>query len=113
MKKLLLSAVLCLAAAWAQAVPAWPEPYTVTQPDGSKLTLQLYGDEWQHITITTDGYTVVRDADGYYTYAQVDAGGQLVASEVKARNAAERTASDAEFLAKVGSCRGCRGRRRG
>lgn len=101
MKKLLLFAVLCLVAAWTQAVPAWPEPYTVTQPDGSKLTLQLYGDEWQHITITTDGYTVMRGADGYYTYAKVE-DGQLVASNVKARNEAERSASDTEFLARVG-----------
>ncbi len=35
--------LLCLAA-WA--VPADPTPSTVTQPDGSKLTLVLHGDEF-------------------------------------------------------------------
>ena len=43
----------------ACAVMADPEPRTVTQPDGSKVTLQLFGDEFFSYTLTRDGYQVV------------------------------------------------------
>ena len=56
--------LLCLAA-WA--VPADPTPSTVTQPDGSKLTLVLHGDEFMNYLTTADGYTVVKNKAGYYT----------------------------------------------
>ncbi len=101
MRKFLLLALLLMGVFAANAVPAWPEPYNVTQPDGTTLTLRLYGDEWQHITITNDGYTVVKNAQGYYVYAQVN-NGQLEESGRVARNADARSASDISFLESVG-----------
>lgn len=86
--------LLCLA---AQAIPADPTPVQVTQPDGTTLSISLHGDEFFHITTTQDGYTVLKNAAGYYTYAQLD-GDQLVASEHIARDAAQRNAADRAFL---------------
>lgn len=86
--------LLCLA---AQAIPADPRPVQVTQPDGSTLSISLHGDEFFHITTTQDGYTVLKNAAGYYTYARLD-GDQLVASDRIARDAAQRSAADHAFL---------------
>ena len=101
MRKFLTLALLLMVGIAAYAVPAFPDPYTVTQPDGTTLTLRLYGDEWQHITITDDGYTVIKNEQGYYEYAQA-ANGQLTGSGRIARNADDRSADDRSFLATVG-----------
>ncbi len=87
--------LLCLA---ALAVPADPTPATVTQPDGSKLTLCLHGDEFFNYLTTSDGYTVIKNGTGYYTYAQMK-GNDLVASEVVARD--NRTVAEQAFLNSV------------
>ena len=52
------------------AVPANRKSVKVTQPDGSTVTIQLQGDEWQHFNTTTDGYSVVKNQQGYYVYAE-------------------------------------------
>ena len=92
---LLLMVLLCVI---AQAVPADPTPVKVTQPDGSTVTLRLHGDEFFHFTTTLDGYTVVKNHAGFYTYAQMD-GGRLVASNCIARDQHQRTAQDRAMLA--------------
>ena len=94
---LLLLGLLCLT---GRAIPADPTPVRVTQPDGSVLTVSLHGDEFFHFTTTADGYTVVKNAAGYYTYARLD-GGNLVSSGVVAHDKAQRTAADHAFLANV------------
>ena len=45
------------------AVPANRKAVKITQPDGSTVTIQLQGDEWQHFNTTTDGYSVVKNQD--------------------------------------------------
>ena len=84
-----------------RAVPADPTPALVSQPDGSKLTVVLHGDEFFNYLTTTDGYTVVKNAAGFYTYARVD-GDNLVASARIARD--NRTADDRAYLAGVPTC---------
>jgi len=83
-----------------KAVPADPTPIQVTQPDGSTLTIKLHGDEFFHFTSTVDGYTVVKNMAGYYTYARLD-GDRLVASDRIARNADQRTVADRAALAGI------------
>jgi M6 family metalloprotease-like protein len=100
MKKILLSFVLGLLCIHAGAIPADPTPIQVTQPDGSKLTLRLQGDEFVHYTTTLDGYTVLKNADGYYTYARLD-GGRLVASDCIAHDLTQRTSADYLALASI------------
>ena len=87
--------LLCLG---ARAIPADPTPVKVTQPDGTTLTITLHGDEFFHITTTIDGYTVVKNAAGYYTYAQLD-GNQLVPGDRIARDVSQRSAGDRVALA--------------
>ena len=52
----------------ASAVPAYPEPFTFTQPDGSTITLMAVGDEFQNGLTTADGLTVEKGADGFMYY---------------------------------------------
>ena len=89
---------MALLAVAARAIPADPKPITVTQPDGTKLTLVLHGDEFFHFNTTLDGYTVVKDNRGFYTYALLE-GGRLAPSAVVAHDAAQRTAAEFGMLA--------------
>ena len=98
MKKLLLLFAMGLVFAMAHATPADPTPSKLTQPDGMTLTVTLHGDEFLNYMTTIDGYTVVKNEAGYYTYARV-VGDQLVASDRIARD--NRTAADQAFLAAV------------
>ena len=94
---LLLMGLLCLT---GRAIPADPTPIKVTQPDGSELTVTLHGDEFFHFTTTADGYTVVKNTAGYYTYARLD-GENLVSSGIIAHDKSQRSAADRAFLATV------------
>ena len=98
MKNVLLLLVMGLMCLNALAVPADSTPATVTQPDGTTLTIVLHGDEFYNYLTTTDGYTVVKNKAGYYTYARLD-GDRLVASNTVARD--NRTAADRAYLAGV------------
>ena len=98
MKKIFLLLTIALWAIASQAVPADPTPVKVTQPDGSTLTITLHGDEFFHFTTTLDGYTVLKNEAGYYTYARLDAG-QLVPGSCIAHDKEERTAADHTALA--------------
>ena len=92
--------LLGLSCIMAKAVPADPTPIQVTQPDGTKLTVVLHGDEFIHYNTTVDGYTIVKNGAGFYTYATVD-GGRLVPSDRIARDAAQRTAADRVALKSI------------
>ena len=96
--KSLLSLLLGLVFLIARATPADPTPAQVTQPDGSKLTVVLHGDEFFNYLTTSDGYTVVQNEAGYYTYARL-VGNHLVASDRIARD--NRTAADRNYLSGV------------
>ena len=73
----------------AYAVPADPRPFTVTQPDGSTLTIRIVGDEFFHCLMTEDGYLVKKASDGGYNF--VDDNGEVMS--LRAANAADRTES--------------------
>jgi M6 family metalloprotease-like protein len=46
----------------ARAMKGW---YTKTQPDGTTVTVELCGDEWDHFYRTPDGQMLVADVDGW------------------------------------------------
>jgi len=100
MKKIFMLFLLGLLCVGAQAIPADPVPVQVAQPDGSMLTVVLHGDEFIHYTTTLDGYTVMKNAAGYYTYARLD-GNRLVAGDCVAHDAAHRTSADLAALATI------------
>ncbi|MCR4663030.1 MAG: M6 family metalloprotease domain-containing protein [Endomicrobiaceae bacterium] len=64
------------------SVPANPEPIDLVQPDGTKITVKLYGDEFYNWFEDLNGYTVIKDTDtGFWKYAEEDSSGELVPSE--------------------------------
>jgi M6 family metalloprotease-like protein len=94
---------LLLASEQALSVPADPtRTFEVIQPDGiTKLTLRSVGDERNGRLITEDGYTVAKDANGWYCYAVLDAAGELTASSLKANVSEKRSATEKGFLAQT------------
>ena len=91
MKKL-LSVVLALISIWsaAYAVPALRKPTTVTQSDGSRVTVTMVGDEWHHTLITRDGKPVAVGTDGDLYYRTADGITTVRAHETGDRSDAER-----------------------
>ncbi len=100
MRFLALISSLAVFAGTALAVPALHRPITVTQPDGSTITVQLRGDERAHCYLSEDGYLLVNDNDAYY-YGKVSAEGVIERSDLLARRPDKRTAADRAFLATV------------
>lgn len=85
----------------ALAVPASPRPVEVVQPDGTKVTLSLRGDEYFHYFQTSDGYIVKEDADGWYRV--VDNLGNL--TDIAALEISDR---DSNVNARMGSINGAK-----
>ena len=68
-----------------KAVPAYPHPIDVTQPDGSVLTIRLHGDEHFSYITTLDGYFLQQTQQGEYEYARfID--NEFVSTGVAAKN---------------------------
>ena len=102
MKRLtiLLTALLLYVAA-AKAVPAYPGVCQIKQPDGTMLSIRLVGDEYLHFNTTADGFTIVKNADGWYVYAE-KRNGQLVATTYKAHDEKQRTEEEKSWLEATG-----------
>lgn len=94
------AAILLMASLFSttlSARPSWRMPADIVQPDGSIITLLLHGDEYLSYTTTIDGFTVVKDADGFYRYADCD-NGKLVSTGITACNPDQRTKEQENFL---------------
>jgi len=90
-----------LSVSYTYAVKATPYPITVTQPDGSVITIRLRGDEFFHYKTSTDGYTLVPNAAGVLTYAKRNIFGNLYSTNVKANNAERRTDKERQLIQKL------------
>lgn len=67
MKKFFLTLLTCLCVGSAMAVPARRSTFTVTQPDGTVLTLQMVGDEYFHYFLEVNtGKKMLRNEAGLY-----------------------------------------------
>lgn len=77
----------------AKAIIANPEPVSFTQPDGSRVTLTLHGDEFYNYTTTADGLTVAFNPEKKaWEYARLDNDGLLVPNgEIAVDNVTSRT----------------------
>ena len=71
MEKRMILVLLALVAGFQvmTAVPARPGKFTYTQPDGTKIVLQRFGDEWNHWTTDASGRLMVQGSDGFYRVA--------------------------------------------
>jgi len=101
MRKLLLTLGVSLTCLVASAVPAIPTPQKVTQPDGTELTVRIKGDEFYGYITTLDGYTIIKNDNGYYTYATL-VNDEVVPTKIIARDEQQRNASDKVWLEKTG-----------
>ena len=81
--KAFVTALLAASATTLHAVPAYPKPVKVTQPDGRTVTICLKGDERMNWAETTDGYTLLRDDKGYWAFATTNKKGNLIASNLR------------------------------
>ncbi|MDR0864125.1 MAG: M6 family metalloprotease domain-containing protein [Candidatus Symbiothrix sp.] len=80
------------------AVPANPNPVEVTQPDGTKVTYYIKGDERVHWLQSPEGYTLLYDKDKFVVYAEKDPTGNLVPSKQVYRNESLRSSATDNFL---------------
>lgn len=64
----------------AGAVPAYPGLIETIQPDGTIIHIRLRGDEYFNWAVSSDGYTLVKDYEHFYTYAIENAEGRIVPS---------------------------------
>lgn len=96
MKKIFTLLVACLAAATLRALPADPRPRVVVQPDGSRITVRLCGDEYFHFHLSVDSVPLV-EQDGYYFYARPE-GAEWVSSGLRAADPDRRSTADLQFL---------------
>lgn len=80
---LLLSTLCAIACSRAAAVPAYPGLITVKQPSGKTVSIYLRGDEHNHWGETPDGYTLLRDGEGFWAFARATAEGGIEASALR------------------------------
>jgi len=100
MKKniVLTLATVLLAVQQIFAVPAYPNPITYTLPDGSEITIQLRGNENLNWVETLDGFTLLRNSEGFFEYATVNEVGDLTLSGRRVNDMRRRTPSEQDFL---------------
>lgn len=94
-KTILLLTLLLLAFLPSEGAPALRGPFTIAQPDGTRLSVEQFGDEHHHWTATADGMLVVNTGRGCYV-AHIDEQGLLEATDMLAHEPALR--SDAERM---------------
>ncbi len=70
----------------ADAVRAKQDLRTVTQPDGTTLSVKTVGDEYAHFTLTSDD-RLVTEKEGVWYYATLNNAGRVVATDVVAGTA--------------------------
>lgn len=99
MKRIFFALSFVLSSLISVAVPAYPGLINFSQPDGSKLNIYLRGDEKVHWAETEDGYSLLYDSHGYLCYAVRNADGDMVASELRATDIAQRPPQAVMLLA--------------
>jgi hypothetical protein len=53
------------------ATPSAPIEHTLSQPDGSTLIARQWGDEWSNGFETLEGYTIIKDEQDRWVFAQL------------------------------------------
>lgn len=84
-----------------EAVPAYPYPVTITQPDGTTLSVRIYGDESRKIRSTVDGYVIKKNDKGFYTYAIRNQENRIVSGERVARDPEKRSAIELTYVSEA------------
>jgi len=59
----------------ASAAPHNGDEFQLAQPDGKLVPVRVFGDEFYQDVESVDGFTLIRDADGWICYADLSADG--------------------------------------
>lgn len=78
-------------------IPAKKGVHTFVQADGTAVDVELVGDEYAHMYVTTDGYPLV-EKDGNLYYAVVSADGSVEAGPERVTASRQRSAAVKGFL---------------
>ena len=82
-----ITAIGILLPAQLQAVPAAPGNIVLTQPDGEKITVRMWGDENYHGYETTKGRAIVQDPiTRQWCYGVMGWDNTIVSSDVRVSN---------------------------
>ncbi len=81
-----------------QAIQATTRPVEVRLPDGTSLTIRIYGDEHFHYTTTIDGYLIKQGRDGFYYYIQSSGNRTQNTGTVRAHNPGNRSLAEQASL---------------
>ncbi len=102
MNRILIVKLFCMIFCLNTVFAIQPEKkqLSITQSEGSRLTLYLNGDDFRgHSLTTTDGFEIIKDeAKDLYYYAYTDKTGRLKSTEVIAHNPDNRSNSELDFL---------------
>lgn len=96
-KKTLLLMLTLLMSINSWGAKAFPGPYTFTQPDGTRLSVTLHGDEYFSYYTTLDGVILVREGDIFYV-AEIADNGDIKATNVLAHNNGVRTSKEIALI---------------
>lgn len=80
-----------------RAVPAYKGAVKIKQPDGTTVTISLHGDEYMNYYTTEDGYSITKNDEGGYVYADLK-NGQLLPTALIAHDINERSLSEKAYL---------------
>ena len=97
MKKGLIILFMCFLTLPILAIKADPQPATIIQSDGTKLTVLLHGDEEFHWYTTTDNVFLVHVGYDYYV-ADIDNDGNLFPTLQLAHEKADRSSSEVKLV---------------
>ncbi|MBQ8046397.1 MAG: M6 family metalloprotease domain-containing protein [Prevotella sp.] len=99
MKRFLLSVIASLLiVSGIQAAKANSQPMTFTQPDGSKVTVVLHGDEHFHWYTTSDG-VIINYVNGAFYVANIEADGTTYPTTQLVHDAELRTQKELSIIA--------------
>ena len=73
-RQFFILSLILMAATAMWAAPALRGAFTVTQADGTLLTIEQFGDEYFHWTETADGTLVIPTRQGYFVAVIDDKG---------------------------------------
>ena len=99
MKKTVLILITLLCHLASHASKGWPYPITVSQPDGTQLTVRINGDADFNWVSTLDGVVLKQEGNGYFV-ANIDTNGMLSSSGTLAHDADKRSSAEKSLCKK-------------
>lgn len=92
-----VSAILFLFSIYLSAHPMDGERFHFRQPNGTKVEVKVFGDEYYQRVESIDGYTLIRNKKGNICYAKLNSSGRLEATS-KIYNGSPLSAEEAKSI---------------